>query len=93
MVLLILYFSFSATEVAITRAFGMSVSQLFSEFEKIPIASGSIGQVYRAVLNKAGSSITGVPEGTQVAVKVSEFCIQRDNFLYLFAILSYQYSR
>lgn len=51
-------------------AFGMSLEKLFDEFDEHPIASGSIGQVHRAVLGLAGSAITGVPVGTQVAVKV-----------------------
>ncbi len=43
---------------------------LFTEFASRPVASGSIAQVYRAVLSEQGAVGTGLPVGTVVAVKV-----------------------
>ncbi|KAK9808945.1 hypothetical protein WJX72_006758 [[Myrmecia] bisecta] len=62
--------SLDYTQKAIQRAFGVSVSQLFSKFEEQPTASGSIGQVYKAVLSSKGARNTGMEPGTVVAVKV-----------------------
>ncbi|GMH33191.1 hypothetical protein BSKO_01025 [Bryopsis sp. KO-2023] len=62
--------SFAVSDKAIRTAFDMSIADLFIEFDKEPLASGSIGQVHRAVLSDLGAAVTGVPKGTQVAVKV-----------------------
>lgn len=62
--------SFASTDRAIQSAFDMSISDLFVEFDETPLASGSIGQVHRAVLSNVGAAVTGVNPGTQVAVKV-----------------------
>lgn len=43
---------------------------LHCSFSKEPVASGSIGQIHRAVLSERGALHTGVPAGTEVAVKV-----------------------
>src|SRR2546428_8330796 len=53
-------FSYAEVEQMIEAELGLSVEQLFVEFEEIPIAAASIGQVHRAVL----------PTGHRVAVKV-----------------------
>jgi ubiquinone biosynthesis protein len=53
-------FPFEQAEVVIREDLGLSVEQLFLEFEEIPIAAASIGQVHRATL----------PNGRRVAVKV-----------------------
>jgi ubiquinone biosynthesis protein len=53
-------FSFDKVEVVIREDLGLTVEQLFLEFEQTPIAAASIGQVHRATL----------PNGRRVAVKV-----------------------
>ncbi|KAI7837776.1 hypothetical protein COHA_008405 [Chlorella ohadii] len=58
------------TEVAVQESFGFDVEDLFSEFDAEPVASGSIGQIHRAVLSDTGARLTGMQPGTQVAVKV-----------------------
>lgn len=45
---------------------------LTCSFSKEPVASGSIGQIHRAKLSERGALHTGVPAGTEVAVKVSD---------------------
>jgi len=40
------------------------VEELFEEFEEVPVASGSIGQVYQAKLSPKGARNTGVDPGT-----------------------------
>ena len=51
-------------------AFGLPVDAIFSQFDEVPIASGSIGQIHRATLSAVGGTVTGLKENTQVAVKV-----------------------
>jgi ubiquinone biosynthesis protein len=53
-------FAFADVERTIREELGLSIEQLFTEFEERPMAAASIGQVHRAVL----------PNGRQVAVKV-----------------------
>jgi ubiquinone biosynthesis protein len=53
-------FSFKEVELVIREELGLTVEQLFLEFDEIPIAAASIGQVHRAVL----------PNGRRVAVKL-----------------------
>jgi ubiquinone biosynthesis protein len=53
-------FSADEAEAAIEEALGLTVNQLFLEFEREPIAAASIGQVHGAVL----------PNGKRVVVKV-----------------------
>jgi ubiquinone biosynthesis protein len=53
-------FPYEDAERVIREDLGLSVEQLFTEFDPIPIAAASIGQVHRATL----------PNGHQVAVKV-----------------------
>jgi ubiquinone biosynthesis protein len=53
-------FSFEEAEAVIREDLGLTVEQLFLEFERTPIAAASIGQVHRATL----------PNGRRVAVKV-----------------------
>jgi ubiquinone biosynthesis protein len=53
-------FSFAEAEQVIREELGLTVKQLFLEFDETPIAAASIGQVHRAVL----------PNGRRVAVKV-----------------------
>jgi predicted unusual protein kinase regulating ubiquinone biosynthesis (AarF/ABC1/UbiB family) len=61
---------FPYTEAAIKSAFGFELSDLFSDFEHLPVASGSIGQIHRGVLSGAGARLTNMNEGSVVAVKV-----------------------
>jgi ubiquinone biosynthesis protein len=53
-------FPFEDAEVVIREELGLTIEQLFLEFEETPVAAASIGQVHRAVL----------PNGRRVAVKV-----------------------
>ena len=53
-------FPFSQVEEVIEAELGLSIAQLFTEFEETPVAAASIGQVHRATL----------PNGRRVAVKV-----------------------
>ncbi len=53
-------FPFEEVERVIERELGLSVEQAFLEFDRVPTAAASIGQVHHAVL----------PNGDRVAVKV-----------------------
>ncbi len=53
-------FPFEQVEEVVSEELGLTIEQLFLEFEPSPVASASIGQVHRAVL----------PNGKRVAVKV-----------------------
>jgi ubiquinone biosynthesis protein len=53
-------FPFEQAERVIVEDLGNSIERLFLEFEHVPVAAGSIGQVHRAIL----------PNGKGVAVKV-----------------------
>ena len=39
------------------------MEELFEEFEEVPVASGSIGQVYQAKLSAKGARNTGIDPG------------------------------
>eukprot|EP00887_Chlorella_sp_A99_P002419 scaffold10.g2419.t1 len=58
------------SDAAIREAFGFSAGDLFDSFDPAPLASGSIGQIHRAVLSDTGARLTGMDAGTTVAVKV-----------------------
>lgn len=53
------------TYAAMDRALPLPAGDLFDNFDSQPVASGSIGQVHRAVLGQQGASATGVPAGEQ----------------------------
>jgi ubiquinone biosynthesis protein len=53
-------FAFGQVREVLEEELGLTVEQAFLEFDELPIASASIGQVHRAVL----------PDGREVAVKV-----------------------
>ncbi|XP_078428571.1 protein kinase superfamily protein [Wolffia australiana] len=42
--------SFSHTKKTVEKAFNRKLSEIFSEFEEVPVASGSIAQIHRASL-------------------------------------------
>ncbi|CAN6484919.1 unnamed protein product [Victoria cruziana] len=42
--------NFSYTKKAIEKAFGCKMSEIFDDFEEVPVASGSVAQVHRASL-------------------------------------------
>src|SRR5215218_9482732 len=53
-------FPYEEVERTIVEELGLSIEQLFVQFERVPLAAASIGQVHRATL----------PNGRDVAVKV-----------------------
>ena len=53
-------FGFEDVERVVREEFGLAIDQLFLEFEEVPVASASIGQVHGAVL----------PNGRRVVVEV-----------------------
>jgi ubiquinone biosynthesis protein len=53
-------FPFEEAEAVIRKELGLTIEQLFLDFEETPVAAASIGQVHRATL----------PNGRRVAVKV-----------------------
>lgn len=60
------------TRKTIKQAFDANIEDLFDEFEEKPVASGSIGQVYRARLSTKGARNTGIDAGVpQEIVKES----------------------
>jgi ubiquinone biosynthesis protein len=58
---------FSDIEERIVRELGKPIDQLFTRFDRKPLASASLGQVHEALL----------PDGTHVAVKVQHRNIER----------------
>ncbi|KAK4271399.1 hypothetical protein QN277_020101 [Acacia crassicarpa] len=60
--------SFSYTKETIERSFGRKISEIFENFEEVPVASGSIAQVHRASLKCRYPGQQGKP--LMVAVKV-----------------------
>jgi len=59
-------------EAVITRELGRPLRDLFSDFEREPVAAASIAQVHRATLARDVRPVIGevMPAGTPVAVKV-----------------------
>ncbi len=53
-------FTYEEAELVIQAELGLPIERLFLEFDRVPIAAASIGQVHRAIL----------PNGRRVAVKV-----------------------
>ncbi|KAF7803569.1 putative serine/threonine-protein kinase abkC isoform X1 [Senna tora] len=60
--------SFSYTKKTIEKSFGRKISEIFENFEEVPVASGSIAQVHRASLKYRYPGQQGKP--LVVAVKV-----------------------
>jgi len=61
---------FRHTRREVEASFGMPLEELFSEFDPVPIASGSIAQVHKAKLGELAAAATNLPVGSWVAVKV-----------------------
>jgi predicted unusual protein kinase regulating ubiquinone biosynthesis (AarF/ABC1/UbiB family) len=59
--------SFDAIARTIREAYGRDVDDVFDEFERIPVAAASLGQVHRARKRADG---TGATDGRVLAVKV-----------------------
>jgi len=80
------------TQRAVASSFGVPADVLFDEFERQPMASGTIGQVHRAVLSQEGVARLAAmgqlapPAGTRVAVKVRHPGVQ-DAIRYDFTVL------
>lgn len=53
----------AATRSAIQRAFSQSMEELFEDFQVEPVASGSIGQVYKARLSEEAAAYAGLRSG------------------------------
>lgn len=47
------------TEAAVRQSLGWALDELFDDFEREPVASGSIAQVYRARLSARGAALAG----------------------------------
>ena len=62
--------SYAYTKQAIEQTFKRPMDDIFSDFEQSPVASGSIAQVHRGVLNDGGAFGSKYKPGTVVAVKV-----------------------
>lgn len=62
--------SFEESKYEIERVFGLPLNFLFTEFDKEPVASGSIAQVHRAKLAPLTCTSTGLKPNTEVAVKI-----------------------
>lgn len=58
------------SRAAVEAAFGKKLGDVFSYWEDVPIASGSIAQIHRARLSPAAAAHCRQPPGTLVAVKV-----------------------
>ena len=54
------------TRDAIQRSLGAPIADLFDDFEDVPVASGSIGQVHRARLSAQGARSTGIDPGQRL---------------------------
>jgi len=81
------------TQQIVQQAFGHSMEDLFDECDGVALASGTIGQVYRAVLSQKGSQLLATlssnpppPAGTPVALKIRHPHVQ-EAIRYDFTIL------
>lgn len=62
--------SLAFTKAQLEASFGIPADKLFLYLSEEPVASGSVAQVHRARLSAIGARGTGLPPGTEVAVKV-----------------------
>lgn len=60
--------SFAYTKKMVEKAFGRKISEVFDDFEEVPVASGSIAQIHRASLRNKHHNKSKKP--LEVAVKV-----------------------
>ena len=65
--------TYAYTKQTIEQTFKRPMDDIFSDFEQTPVASGSIAQVHRGVLNDGGAFGSKYKPGTVVAVKVNTF--------------------
>lgn len=49
--------------------------ELFESIETKPVASGSIGQIHRAVLSAKGAAMTGEPPGQHPGTSACSGCL------------------
>ncbi|WJX52270.1 hypothetical protein P8452_38400 [Trifolium repens] len=79
--------SFSYTKKTVERAFGRKISEIFENFEELPVASGSIAQVYRASLKSRYPGQQVKP--MVVAVKVRHPGVGGESIRRDFAIINF----
>lgn len=89
---------YSETEKTIQEQLGKSIEELFTHFEKTPIASASIGQVHKAQL-KTGEWVAvkiqhpHIEELAQVDLMIIETLVKRISFLFKITGIDHVYKQ